>query len=222
VKRQPRRRANAIERPFGDVGVVVVETRGPVSRAERAAELGDERRAADVVGKLNEVAARCRDAVSSARSGATLDEARAAYEAAVDTYRQLPETAKATHRGVAATEAVRMAPATGGFELIAATASQAGQGLARTADQVGQRLAESPAVTEGAIVVIRSVGYATVVAIGVATGLFLLYANNLTWGGLSDQIAALLWGMGVHQIGGGTFGGVTEMAATLRSGGTLA
>jgi len=33
-------------------------------------------------------------------------------------------------------------------------------------------------------------------------GVFLLWVGNLTWGNAKDLIAAVLWGLGLHQVAG--------------------
>ena len=44
-----------------------------------------------------------------------------------------------------------------------------------------------------------------VVGIAVATGLQLLWIENQTWGGVESYLAALLWGLGLHQVGNAAF-----------------
>ena len=53
-------------------------------------------------------------------------------------------------------------------------------------------------------------------------GLSLLWANDQTWGSGMDYMTALLWGLGLHQVGsGGVFGGLGSIQNQLVSGGAL-
>ncbi|MEL6257289.1 MAG: hypothetical protein AAFR87_35165, partial [Bacteroidota bacterium] len=53
-------------------------------------------------------------------------------------------------------------------------------------------------------------------------GLSLLWANDQTWGSGMDYMTALLWGLGLHQVGsGGIFGGLGSIQNQLISGGAL-
>lgn len=48
-------------------------------------------------------------------------------------------------------------------------------------------------------------------AIAVATGLQLLWANDPTWGGWTACLTALLWGLGLHQVSGSAFEGTAGL-----------
>lgn len=51
-------------------------------------------------------------------------------------------------------------------------------------------------------------------------GLSLLWANDQTWGSGMDYMTALLWGLGLHQVGsGGVFGGLGSIQNQLVGGG---
>ena len=53
-------------------------------------------------------------------------------------------------------------------------------------------------------------------------GLSLLWANDQTWGSGMDYMTALLWGLGLHQVGSGSvFGGLGSIQNQLISGGPL-
>ena len=38
------------------------------------------------------------------------------------------------------------------------------------------------------------------ILIATAVGIGVLWNSSLTWGGPGDQLAAVLWGLGVHQL----------------------
>ena len=51
--------------------------------------------------------------------------------------------------------------------------------------------------------------HAALAIVAVVIGMNLLYVSKPTWGGWGDYLVALLWGLGVHAVGGGqAFGGV--------------
>lgn len=50
---------------------------------------------------------------------------------------------------------------------------------------------------------------AIILVVALVFGLKLLWAEDLTWGNATDYFTALLWGLGLHQVGsGGMFGGL--------------
>ncbi len=52
-----------------------------------------------------------------------------------------------------------------------------------------------------------------VLVIAVLLGLKLLWADNATWGGFSDCLVAVLWGLGLHQFSAYT--GVESLSTQL-------
>jgi hypothetical protein len=55
--------------------------------------------------------------------------------------------------------------------------------------------------------------------IAIATGVNLLWVDDPTWGGAKAYILALLWGVGLHQVGAGpAFNGLSGMAARITGG----
>jgi hypothetical protein len=50
-----------------------------------------------------------------------------------------------------------------------------------------------------------------VLLVAVILGLKLLWADDATWGGWTSYLAALLWGLGLHQVAGAAFQGVTQL-----------
>ena len=48
-------------------------------------------------------------------------------------------------------------------------------------------------------------------AVAIALGVKLLWEPNLTWGGTSDIVVAVLWGLGMHQVAGNTFEGFSSI-----------
>jgi hypothetical protein len=55
-------------------------------------------------------------------------------------------------------------------------------------------------------------------AIAVLTGLQLLWVTNTVWGTLSDLIIAVLWGLGLHQVGSTSFTGIAGLRASFAAG----
>jgi len=53
------------------------------------------------------------------------------------------------------------------------------------------------------------------IAFSALLGVQYIWGPNPTWGGLSDWIAALLWGLGLHQVSGFTFDGVLGLREKL-------
>lgn len=47
--------------------------------------------------------------------------------------------------------------------------------------------------------------------IAIVSGLQLLYFGSLTWGSSQDLLIAVLWGLGLHQVGNANFGGISEL-----------
>ena len=58
----------------------------------------------------------------------------------------------------------------------------------------------------------RRIDYA---ALAVATALGVTFVWTPTWGGVNDWVAAVLWGLGLHQISGSTFDGVLGLRERL-------
>jgi hypothetical protein len=57
---------------------------------------------------------------------------------------------------------------------------------------------------------------AVTLVVAVLLGLQLLWQNNPIWGSANDYIVAFLWGLGLHQISGTAFEGVTGLAEKLQ------
>jgi hypothetical protein len=61
--------------------------------------------------------------------------------------------------------------------------------------------------------------------VAVASGLFVLYQNDLTWGGLQDYLIALLWGLGLYQVSNASltsfarFAGIKDVLKPANQGG---
>jgi hypothetical protein len=53
------------------------------------------------------------------------------------------------------------------------------------------------------------------IVLAAVLGLQFVWGPNLTWGGLSDWLTALLWGLGLHQVTGFTFDGVLGLREKL-------
>lgn len=56
---------------------------------------------------------------------------------------------------------------------------------------------------------------AVILATAVFLGLKILWADNLIWGSFNDYFAALLWGLGLHQVSGVAFEGVAGLGEKL-------
>jgi len=65
-------------------------------------------------------------------------------------------------------------------------------------------------VTSKLVTMDRTVAVA-IGAIAVASGLNLLWIPNPSWGGVGDWFVALLWGLGLHQVGGAAFEGIAGL-----------
>jgi len=57
---------------------------------------------------------------------------------------------------------------------------------------------------------------AALLAIACVVGIELLWANDPTWGGWKSDVTALLWGLGLHQMGGATADGLPAVAKKLQ------
>lgn len=53
------------------------------------------------------------------------------------------------------------------------------------------------------------------IALSAVLGVLYVWGPNPTWGGLSDYLTALLWGLGLHQVSGFTFDGVLGLREKL-------
>lgn len=56
-----------------------------------------------------------------------------------------------------------------------------------------------------------------VIIVAVFLGLNLLWINNPTWGGWADYLIVILWGLGLHQVAGAAFPGVSNLTEQLTS-----
>ncbi len=54
---------------------------------------------------------------------------------------------------------------------------------------------------------------AVIALLAVMIGLKMLWATDLTWGGIDDSLAAVLWGLGLHQV---SFEGIDSLAQRLK------
>jgi len=56
-------------------------------------------------------------------------------------------------------------------------------------------------------------------AVAVLIGLQILWVPNLAWGGVNDYIIAVLWGLGLHQVGSTSFSGIAGLRSVFGGAG---
>lgn len=82
----------------------------------------------------------------------------------------------------------------------------------------GARKTEASATPESVTARIRSYDGAVtacLLLVAVVTGLKLLWAGNDTWGGFESWLVAVLWGLGLHQVGSAPFEGILGLREKL-------
>ncbi|WP_281899719.1 hypothetical protein [Phytohabitans aurantiacus] len=143
------------------------------------------------------------DQADKATTAGDMPAARRHYEHARSLYENLEKEAVTTGRMGPSKNPVATAPSVAAAHLAWRPAEEKGP-------TTEVRLSSATQIRIRQLV-FDSLTNAVILVVAVGLGLFLLFVPDASWGGLEDWLTAILWGLGLHQVGDSVFGGFSGL-----------
>ncbi len=165
---------------------------------------------AEHVASAEKIAAVMQQAAADAKAG-KLSEAQTAFDGAMQDFAAMKKTLNGL--GVPMSSSADPLPSAVGA---APGEALGGGGTVVSVDERRERRLPSRGFLLFLTTSIDLLVLAVALVVAVLLGLQLLWQNNPIWGSSNDYIVAFLWGLGLHQISGTAFEGVTGLAEKLQ------